>query len=527
MSVTPANDVPISISYTGRDYYAIREQLISQVQKRVNVNGQTVWTASNPADFGVALIEAFAYMGDLMSYYIDRNVNESFIATATQRSSVLNIAQTYGYIPAGYKASSVPLTFLNGSTDVILIPAGTIVSADVTIEDVVTTQYFTTEADITSDPGTDGGTVTTDALSGQSITRIGMDVNTYGELIGCSTETPGMVFALLESPVVDGSISVYVQDQTGYSKWTQVQHLIDYGPYDQVFTATSDENNVVYITFGDGISGKMPINTSEIRALYRVGGGSKSNVAIEAIDTIVYVPNLTPSELNAFKASITVRNDSAAVGGSDPESLDQIRYAAPIALRANNRAVTLSDYSSLALQIGNVGKANANASVCTSVTLYVAPTRNAVDTDIAPGLDGTGVDQNGSPTIEFTTLASDVSTFLADKVLLGTTVSVQPPTYIDVIVGVQYTKFPEYTNAEIELALTSRLLSDFGYVNASFATTIYPQDIEFVLNQVSGIKVAQITALYRKGTSPAINTLVGDPDEIFRFQEANLALGSM
>jgi hypothetical protein len=527
VSVTPANDVPVSISYTGRDYYSIREQLIAQVQKRVNVNGQTVWTASNPADFGVALIEAFAYMGDLMSYYIDRNVNESFIATATQRNSVLNIAQTYGYIPAGYKASSVPVTFLNGSEDVILIPAGTVVSADVTVDDVVTTHYFTTESDITSDPGTEGGTVITNALNGQSITRVGLDVNTYGELIGCSTETPGMVFELLEAPVVDGSISIYVQDQTGYSKWTQVQHLIDYGPYDQVFTATSDENNVVYVSFGDGVSGKMPINTSEIRALYRVGGGSDSNVAIGSIDTIVYVPNLTPTELNAFQASITVRNDSAAVGGSDPESLDQIRYAAPIALRANNRAVTLSDYSSLALQIGNVGKANASASIWSSVTVYLAPTRNAIDTDIAPGLDGTGVDQNGSPTIEFTTLSSDVSTFLTDKVLLGTTVTIQPPVYVDVVVGVQYTKFPEYTTAEIELALKSRLLSDFGYINASFAATIYPQDIEFSLNQVSGIKVAQVTALYRNGDSPAIDTLIGDASEIFRFQETNLAIGSM
>lgn len=527
MSVTPASDVPISISYTGRDYYSIRKELITQIQNRVNVSGQTVWTASNPADFGVALIEAFAYMGDLMSYYIDRNVNESFISTATQRSSVLNIAQTYGYIPAGYRASLVPVTFLNSSEDSILIPAGTIVSGDITVDDVVITQYFTTENDIYSDPDISSGTVTINAMSGESIVRIGQDVNEYGELIGCSTETPGMVFELLESPVVDGSISIYVQDQTGYSKWKEVQHLIDYGPYDQVFTTTIDENNVVYIKFGDGISGKMPINTSEIRALYRIGGGIDSNVAVGTITDVVYVPGLTTNQLNDFQSNITVRNDTAGIGGSDPESLDQIRYAAPLALRANSRAVTLSDYESLALQVGNVGKANAKAAVWTSVTLYLSPTRNAIDADIAPGLDGTGVDFNGDPTFEFTSLSTTVNSFLSDKVLIGTTVTIQPPVYIDVVLGIQYTKFPEYSAAEIELALKKRILIDFGYINASFEDTIHTQDIEFSLNQVSGIKVARVTALYRDGDTPAIDVLTGAADEIFRFREDNMALGAI
>lgn len=522
MSITPASDVPISISYTGRDYYSIREQLITQIQNRVNVNGQTVWTASNPADFGVALVEAFAYMGDLMSYYIDRNVNESFIATATQRSSVLNIAQSYGYIPAGYRASSVLLTFLNSSleTDVAtLIPAGTIVSGDIVVGDTVRTVYFTTTEDITSDPLTDSGTVTINAVSGQSITRLGQDVNQYGELIGCSTGLPRMVFSLLEYPVVDGSITVYVQDQSTYSKWKQVQHLIDYGPYDQVFTVSTDENSLVYVTFGDGVSGKIPTNNSEIRALYRVGGGDDSNVALGSITDISYVPGLTPSELNDFQSKITVINAEAAIGGSDPESLNQIRYAAPIALRSNNRAVTLDDYSGLALQVGNVGKANASARTWTSVNLYLAPTRNADNAGLAPGLD-----DGGFVTPEWETMASDVIAFLEDKILLGTTINYSPPTYVDVSITIEYIKFPEYSTEEIDAALKSAIITNFGYVNVDFEQTFHRQDIEFVLNQVSGIKVATVIELYRTLDSAALTVLTGNAWEIFRFQEANIAV---
>ena len=112
MSITPVSSIPVSIDYTGRDYYSLREALIARIQERV-----PDWTAADPADFGVALVEAFAYLGDVVSYYIDRTANEAFLQTAVQRSSLLNIAQTFGYIPAGYRQASLTLTFSNSSVN--------------------------------------------------------------------------------------------------------------------------------------------------------------------------------------------------------------------------------------------------------------------------------------------------------------------------------------------------------------------------------------------------------------------------
>ena len=113
MTTASVSNIPVSVDYTGRDYYSIREQLIVKIQERI-----PNWTATDPADFGVALVEAFAYMGDLISYYIDRTANEFSLTTATQRNSLLNIAQTYGYVPAGYRSSTVELTFFNNNTPV-------------------------------------------------------------------------------------------------------------------------------------------------------------------------------------------------------------------------------------------------------------------------------------------------------------------------------------------------------------------------------------------------------------------------
>lgn len=519
MSITPVSSIPVSIDYTGRDYYSLREALIARIQERV-----PDWTAADPADFGVALVEAFAYLGDVVSYYIDRTANEAFLQTAVQRSSLLNIAQTFGYIPAGYRQASLTLTFSNSSDGIVTIPAGSVISGDVTVGDAVITVYFTTTeaAVIPAIVGESPGTDSVIATEGKSIILIAEDVNTYGELIGTSDGVPDMSFELSQTPVVDNSIEIYVQDGDVYSKWTQVQHLIDYGPTDLVYAVFTDDNNVVSINFGDGVSGVIPTSYSEIRAKYTVGGGALGNVPTDTVVTINSITGLSEAQVTALQADVTVTNSTVGVGGADPESNDQIRLSAPAALKSGNRAVTLKDFSDIAVAVSGVGKANATASVWTSVTLYIAPSRNALDTDVAPGLD-----DNGDPTAEFNTIKTLVETALADKVLIGTTVTVVEPTYIDVILNFQYAKLAQYTSTEVETNLKNALLTGFGYNGVKFQDTIYPQDIEFVLQQTPGVKTVKVLNLYRSGGSSALTTLSGSAGELFRFSEANLSISEV
>lgn len=515
MSTVQVSNIPTSVNYTGRDYYSLREQVIARIQERI-----TAWKATDPADFGVALAEAFAYLGDILSYYIDRTANEAFLSTATQRESILAIASSYGYTPAGYRQAFVTLTFSNTSDADITIPEGTVVSGDVVVGDTVTTVYFTvlSETIVPAAVGESPGTVDALASEGQQIALLSDTATIYGDLIGTSSGDPDMVFELTQSPVVDGSVEVYVQDGDVYSKWSQIQHLLDYGPSDTVFSVYSDANNSMFVQFGDGVSGAIPVAYSEIRAKYIVGGGSIGNVPIDTLINIDYIPGLSEAQTAAVQAYVTVTNGSAGVGGADPESNDLIRVSAPLALRALNRAVTLEDFESLAYAVSGIGKAKATASTWTSVTLYIAPSRNATDTDPAPGLDDLG-----NPTAEFTSLQSSLETFLENKLLIGSSVTIQPPTYIDVVVNLQYTKLPQYTTTEVETAIKTTLLTAFGYTGVSFADTIYPQDIEFEINQVNGVKTCKVLALHIVAGS-GLNTLTGAADEIFRFTEANVSL---
>jgi len=59
----PVNPTPTFIDYTSRDYYSLREDLILRVKESL-----PAWNGDDPADFGVALVESFAYMGDVVNY---------------------------------------------------------------------------------------------------------------------------------------------------------------------------------------------------------------------------------------------------------------------------------------------------------------------------------------------------------------------------------------------------------------------------------------------------------------------------
>lgn len=514
MTTAAVSNIPIAVDYTGRDYYSIREALIARIQERI-----PDWTASDPADFGVALVEAFAYMGDLISYYIDRAANEAFLETAVQRQSLLNMAQNYGYIPAGYRQAYLQVTFSNSSASNITIPVGTVVSGELKIEDTVQTVYFTTIAEVVVPSGSASSV---GATEGRSIQRIVEGTNEFGELVGTSTQQPEMTFSLSQTNVVDETIEVYVQDGDIYSKWTKVQHLLDYTPIDLVYTTFTDDVGNVSIQFGDGISGAIPTLYSEIRVEYTTGIGSLGNIPENVIDTIVYIPGLSEIQIAAIQASVEPSNADVAIGGADPETNNQIRESAPAAIRSGNRAVTLKDFEDLAVSVSGVGKSNASADVWTSVNLYISPSRSPLDNDTSPGLDG-----NGDETQEFLTLKANVESYIEDKKLIGTSISVLPPVYVDVAVTMDYIRLPQFTANEVEANIINAMANGFNYTQINFEDTIYPQDIEFIIQQAPGVKTVKVTELYRVGESVDLLTLQGDPDEIFRFPELSITLNEV
>jgi hypothetical protein len=677
---TSATNQPVAIDYTSRDYYALREAMIERIKLRV-----PTWQGTDANDFGVALVESFAYLGDIVNYYIDRIANESYIYTATQRQNILNLATMFGYTPGGYVSANVDVTFSNqggykgqiggsvltsgiasiiipndntfiagdtinvsgmtrseyngnwvvntnavlagtakntvtyipsftviaatyssGAATVVFeytqpqgnsiavnelvnvagmtpngynrigatvtavgtntstgnptitvtqgtslttatvfgtiaysdiaidasivgtitevgyttVPAGTQLSADVSNENVIEQVLFTTLSDAVVPFG---GIATVIAEQGLNVSTKTENLSTGGgdiggELIGQSTGLSEQSFILKETVVDLSTIQVFVQRGSVYEAWTRVTYIEDYGSTDSVFSVTIDADEQVFVKFGDGISGAIPPIDSNIKATYIAGGGVIGNIPVGAIDSIYNVPGANSTVKSYILQNITVDNLVVGNGGAEPESDANIRYNAPRALRALNRAVTLQDFSSLALAVPNVAKATAVAIAPTSVTVFISPTTTGIN-DITPGFVGTAESSSLS------TLRSLVASYLLDKQQIGTSVVVSPPSYINANVEISYTKYDQYSDASIQLAIKNAIFESFSYDNSDFGQTITSRDVEASLQSIVGIKNIKVTKLYR-GSVAGLNTLVGASNELFVFTGSGVTFSS-
>ena len=74
---------------------------------------------------------------------------------------------------------------------------------------------------------------------------------------------------------------------------------------------------------------------------YRTGGGTKGNVSV--------------GQIRVLKTSVPyvsrVENRSAAVGGAEAETVEEVKLRGPMLLRARGTAVTAQDFEELTLQV--------------------------------------------------------------------------------------------------------------------------------------------------------------------------------
>jgi hypothetical protein len=86
-------------------------------------------TTRDRDDFAIALLDAWAVVGDVLTFYQERIANEGFLRTATERRSILEVARTIGYELNPGVAASTYLAFTVDDTDpnyaTVNVPQGT------------------------------------------------------------------------------------------------------------------------------------------------------------------------------------------------------------------------------------------------------------------------------------------------------------------------------------------------------------------------------------------------------------------
>ena len=85
-----------AIAYRVGTHSQFKESLLA----RISLSGQSSLkslTTRNDTDFSIALLDAWAAVGDVLTFYQERIANESYLGTATERFSVLEMARLIGY----------------------------------------------------------------------------------------------------------------------------------------------------------------------------------------------------------------------------------------------------------------------------------------------------------------------------------------------------------------------------------------------------------------------------------------------
>lgn len=427
------------------------------------------WNVTSEGDFGVVLLELFCYCADILSYYTDRVSQEAYLPTATQRQSLLNIAQLLGYTPSNGTAASGTVTFItNNPGPAVVIPQGTQVQSNF---NTVLDQPVIYQTTAVATCPANGGTVTVNVTQGVTSTMVA---------IGTSTGLPGQTFALPQTKVLDGSVTVFVQSNapSGTTQWTQVSTFVNAGQSDTDFTLFVDARDLTNITFGDGINGLIPALGMTVYASYTVIVGAAGNQPVGAVNILV---NSIPGLAIQFN-SAGVAQSSQMTGGSDPESNDSIRANAPISFATQKRAVSLADYANLALNVPGVVSANAVANHSTSVSLYLL------------GPNTTAPSNN---------LKNSVLAAMQNSVLAGVTLSLPAPNLIAVDVGsntsnVTLQVLPTFSQQATVNAVILALNAFLTPPSTSFGMLLNVSQLYAVIMDVPGVQYAVIPVFTRE-----------------------------
>jgi len=119
--LTPAAGLP-PISRRAGDFAAFRQALLRPLPGEQAIGS---WRPA-PGDLGLQVLEWWAYLADVLTFYNAQYASESYLPTARQPSSVANLAALLGYVPAPGIAATGNLAAMAapGAAGPLVIPAG-------------------------------------------------------------------------------------------------------------------------------------------------------------------------------------------------------------------------------------------------------------------------------------------------------------------------------------------------------------------------------------------------------------------
>ena len=271
------------------------------------------------------LIDLLAYNTHYLGMNANMALNEAYLDTATIRSSVVSHAKTLGYTPSSARA---PVAYLN-----VTINNSSLLSAT-----VAKGTKFTTTVDGDQYAFVVNDAVTTIPVNG--VLRFSNLPVYEGTLVTAKYTVDSSniekQYLLTDNRADTTTLRVSVQNSaadlttTTYTLATDISQVT---ATSNVYFLQEVDGGKFEVYFGDNVVGKAPTDGNIVILEYIVTNKSSANGAKVFAGTSV-----------AGETNITIATASAAVGGAEPETIQSIKYNAPLDFASQGRAVTTDDY---------------------------------------------------------------------------------------------------------------------------------------------------------------------------------------
>lgn len=283
------------------------------------------------------LLDLLAYNTHYNAYYLNMIANESFLNSSILRNSVVAHAKKFGYMPKSKRASKATVNIVvNGNSfansTLVLPKEFTLRSQSI---DQASYDFITLDEKI----------ATKNVSNYFNFTNVDIyqgSLETFSYAYNEQTN-PKQIFEIPDPNVDTTKIKVSVQksiSNTFTTVYAKAEDVLQINSESEVYFIQESQSGNYEIYFGDGVLGKKIPNGSIVRIQYLITDGEAANKA----------NNFTSPDSISGLYSYSIFPSKLATGGSEKETIDEIKYSAPLQLLTQKRAVTKSDYIKLILE---------------------------------------------------------------------------------------------------------------------------------------------------------------------------------
>jgi hypothetical protein len=556
------------IKYFNRDFQGLKNLLIDYT-KTYFPNTYNDFSPSSP---GMMFMEMASYVGDVLSFYLDNQIQETFLQYAKQSQNIYTLAYMMGYRPKVTKASTVNIdiyqqvpSILSGS---VYVPDFnyTLQFAENTQIRTLNNTFFLIQDNVnfTFSSSTDPTETTVYQTSGGNpqYFLLKKTRQAISAQVKSTTFTFGAPEEFSTVNIADTNILqvLDITDSDG-NIWYEVPYLGQEMIYDSIRnTNTNDPNTYqdtdapyllrlrktprrfvsrftstgnLQLQFGSGTTGDIdeiivpnsdnvglglpykqsklttafdptnflqtdtygiaPSNTT-LTVRYLVGGGVTSNIDANTLTQIVNSSNISfinsnldPTTSNYIFGTVAITNPEAASGGSDGDTLEEIRQNSLVTFQSQLRNVTPSDYLvrtlSMPSNYGSVAKAYTEAVKIEN--LQPGETPSVLDLYVL------GYDANKKLTTVSDTVKNNLKTYLAEYRMINDSVRIRDGFVINIGVDFEIIVLPNFNSNDILINCINTLQTYFNVDKWSINQPIVLQDLYIELSKVQGVQTVK------------------------------------